>query len=193
MLDFLKNGQGEILKLFFINPEQEYYFREIGQKLNKEPSYYQRPLDKLVSQGILKDERKGNMRFFKLNKEHPLYEEIKSIVAKTLGIEYKLKNLVNQFAGLDSAFLFGSIAKKAENSQSDIDLLLIGSVDQNLLIKDISKIEGEIKREINYHIYSQPEILKKLKKNDSFFVNIFSAPLISLKGDPYEFVRLIKQ
>jgi len=133
------------------------------------------------------------MRFFKLNKEHPLYEEIKSIVAKTLGIEYKLKNLVNQFAGLDSAFLFGSIAKKAENSQSDIDLLLIGSVDQNLLIKDISKIEGEIKREINYHIYSQPEILKKLKKNDSFFVNIFSAPLISLKGDPYEFVRLIKQ
>ena len=93
MLDFLKNGQGEILKLFFINPEQEYYFREIGQKLNKEPSYYQRPLDKLVSQGILKDERKGNMRFFKLNKEHPLYEEIKSIVAKTLGIEYKLKKL----------------------------------------------------------------------------------------------------
>ena len=109
MLDFLKNGQGEILKLFFAQPEKEYYLREIAKILGKEPSHYQRHLDEFVAQGILLDERKGNMRFFKLNKNFHLFAEIRSIISKTLGIEAKLQSLVDKQDGLEGAFLFGSI------------------------------------------------------------------------------------
>jgi predicted nucleotidyltransferase len=189
MINFIENGKGEILGLFFANPEKEYYLREIAKILNKEPSYYQRQLNDLVAQGVLRDERKGNMRFFKLNKNYHLFAELKSIISKTIGIEFKLKNMVSKLVGLEYAFLFGSIAKNEENRDSDVDLLLIGEIDQDILINEISEVEEEIGREISYHIFSRAEVEKNIKENNSFFVNIFSSPLISLKGNPDEFIK----
>ncbi len=189
MLNFLKRGEGEIIQLFLKNPEKEYYFREIAKNLNKEPSHYQKYLDNLVEDKILLDERRGNMRFFKLNKDHPLYEEIKSIVSKTIGLEAEIKKLVDNLNNVEYAFIFGSIAKGLENVNSDVDLILIGSIDQNSLTAMISSAEKKISREINYHIYSSREIIKKLKEKDEFISNIFSSPIIKLKGNPYDFTR----
>jgi len=185
----LNKGDGEIIKLFLKNPEKEYYFREIAKNLNKEPSHYQKYLDNLVEDKILLDERRGNMRFFRLNKKHPLYGEIKSIISKTLGVESKIKELVDKLNNVECAFIFGSIARGGENINSDVDLMLIGDIDQNILITEVSSLEGEISREINYHIYNKQEIAKKVEEKDSFISNVFSAPIIIIKGNPYDFTR----
>ena len=190
MLNFLKNGGGEILKLFFRDQEKEYYFREIAKKLNKEPSHDQKYLDKLVEDKILLDERRGNMRFFRLNKEYPLYEEIKSIISKTIGLENELKELVDKLDNVECAFIFGSVAKGTENSNSDVDLMLVGNINQDSLTTAISSLEGKIAREINYHIYSSQEIVKKIEEHDGFMTNIFLSPIIKLKGNPYDLARI---
>lgn len=187
MLNFLKKGEGEIIKLFLKTPEKEYYFREIAKKLNKEPSHYQKYLDNLVEDKILLDERRGNMRFFRLNQKHPLYEEIKSIVSKTIGLESELKELVDKLDNVECAFVFGSIARGTENSNSDVDLMLIGNINQDDLITRLSSVEGKIAREINYHIYSNQEIVKKIKERDNFISNILLSPIIKLKGNLYDF------
>lgn len=192
MLDFLKNGCGEILKIFFNDPEKEYYLREIARILKKEPGHYQRYFKEFVASGILQDERRGNMRFFKLNKNHPLYQELKSMVSKTVGLEYKLKDLIISL-NVSRACIFGSTASGRENSASDVDLLIIGDVDQDALISKISALEKEVGREINYHIYTESELIKKIKSGDSFFINIFTSPLLALKGNFYEFVELAKR
>jgi len=189
MLNFFKNGRGEILKLFFKDPEKEYYFREIAKNLNKEPSYYQKYLDDFVEDKILLDERRGNMRFFRLNKEHSLYNEIKSIISKTLGAESEIKKIIDKFDNVECAFIFGSMAKGTENINSDVDLMLIGNINQDTLITEISSLEGKISREINYHIYSSQEIVKKIKEKDNFISNVFLSPIIKLKGNPYDFTR----
>lgn len=189
MLNFLKKGEGEIIKFFLKEPGKEYYFREIAKNLNKEPSHYQKYLDNLVEDEILLDERRGNMRFFRLNKEHPLYEEIKSIVSKTIGLENELKELVDKLNNVECAFIFGSTAKGTENSNSDVDLMLIGDINQDALITAISSAEGKIAREINYHIYNNQEIVRKIKEKNGFISNIFLSPIIKLKGNPYDFTR----
>jgi len=145
MLNFLKNNQGKILQIFFDDPQKEYYLREIAKILKKEPGHYQRYLDELVEDGILRDERRVKMRFFKLNKDYPLYEELKSMVSKTVGLEKQLKNLVNQLS-VSQAFIFGSFASGQEKAASDVDLLLIGGVDQDLLTAKISALEEELGR-----------------------------------------------
>ncbi len=130
------------------------------------------------------------MRFFRLNKEHPLYEEIKSIISKTIGLENELKKIIDKLDNVEYAFVFGSIAKGTENSGSDVDLMLIGDIDQDAFTSALSSLEGKIAREINYHIYSSQEITKKLKAGDNFISNIFSAPIIKLKGNPYDFRKI---
>lgn len=187
MLSFLKNGKGKILHLLFKDPDREYYLREIAEELKQEPGAIQYSLETLMKDGILIDERRANLRFFKLNKNHSLYEEIKKIISKTLGMEAKLKEFLSEFSGIEYAFIFGSIAKSREYSESDIDLLLIGDVDQNFLIEKIRPLEEELRREINYHIYSKEEVIKKLEKGNDFITRIFSESKIILKGDLHDF------
>ena len=187
MLNFLTNGEGEILNLFFKDPDREYYFRELARNLGKEPAYFRNPLNNLVKGGVLVDKRKGNLRFFKLNKNYPLYEELKKIISKTIGAEGQIKEIINSLEGIEEAFIFGSVAKGKENIHSDIDLMLIGRVDQDKLIEAVNKVEKELGREINYHIFTKEEVLKKIKEKDSFFVNIFSESKIILKGNLDEF------
>lgn len=193
MFDFLKNGRGAILELFFKNPNREFYLRELATTLNQEVSSIQNYINSLVEQNIIQDERKGNMRFFKLNRNHPIYEEIKSIISKTIGIEHKLKELVSVLPKIEYAFIFGSIAKGKEYGSSDIDLLLIGEVDQDFLVERISKLQSELSREINYQIYTKAEVIKKLAEKNEFFLNIFSEPIINLKGDAHDFRKLFKR
>ena len=193
MLTFIKNGEGKILNLFFQTPDKEYYLREIARYFGKEPAYYQSALNNLVKDGILIDERKGNLRFFKLNKNHPLYSELKKIVSKTIGAEGKLKELVNKLEGVEIAFIFGSFAKDKEQIDSDIDLMLIGLVNQDFLIERINELEAELKREVNYQIYDRQEVINKLKEKNSFFINVFNQPLIILKGNINEFEQFFER
>jgi len=192
MWNFIKNSKGEILNLLFKDPDKALYLRQIARELGKEnrPSYIQGALEFLFTEGVLTDERIGNLRFFKLNKNYPLYEELKKIISKTIGIEAQLKKMIDSLAGVEYAFIFGSIAKNKEYSESDIDLMLIGRVNQDDLIVKINKLEDELSREINYHIYSKNEVIRKIKDKSHFLTSIFNEPKIILKGNLDEFTRI---
>ena len=187
MLDFLKNGKGEILNLMFFNPDKKYYLAEVAKILGKEPSAYQKHIQSFIEDGILCDERVGNMRFFWLNKNYHLYNEIKNIISKTIGVEAQLKNLLKEINSVETAFIFGSFATDKFNRNSDIDLFLVGEENQDAIIKHITKLELEIGRSINYHIYSKKEVLDKIDIKNDFINNIFSREIILLKGDINEF------
>jgi len=50
-----------------------------------------------------------------------------------------LQNILEKFKAISQAFIYGSFAKGEEREDSDIDLLIIGKVDENKLIEDIAK------------------------------------------------------
>ncbi len=79
----LTKNRARLLKLFYGNPEQAYYIQEIGRILQTKPGVFQRTLNTMEKQGILTSEYKANARYFKVNKEYPIYKELKSIVSKT--------------------------------------------------------------------------------------------------------------
>ena len=186
MLDFLKNGQGEILNLMFSNPDKRYYLAEVAKILGKESANYQRYIEKMISDGILCEERIGNMRFFWLNKDYQLYNEIKAMISKTIGIEAQLREIIEKIDTIETAFIFGSFATDKFNSGSDIDLFIIGEVNEDNFIEEITKLEMQISRDVNYHIYKKQELVEKFA-NNSFMNNVFSNKMILLKGNINEF------
>lgn len=188
-LSFTKN-QTLILEIFFNHPEKSYYLRELARLIGKEPGVFQRDINKLVEKGILNSQYQARSRFFQLNKKHPLYRELKSVFLKTVGVVGKLKEILKDIQGIKTAFIFGSFAKEKEDSFSDIDLMLVGKPDEDLLISGISKLEGQIEREINYHIFSPRDWQKKLKEKNSFLENILSQPKIFLIGKKDDLPRI---
>jgi predicted nucleotidyltransferase len=192
MINFLEITKSrlrkKILLHFFTNVDDEMYLREMALRLKEDPGNLSKELSKLEKEGIFISQYRGKQKYFFLNKAYSLFNELKSIIFKTIGIQGSLQNIINEISGIVSAFIYGSFATGKENASSDIDLCLI--VNDSVFNEHnfISKIDGlgkTISREINYIYYSEEEWKKQINENDSFIINIKMGPKIILKGDEF--------
>lgn len=178
------DNQIRILTLLINNPDKEYSFSEIGAILGKKPGIFQLGINSLEKQSLIISRKRGSLRLFKINKNCPILNEIKSIIQKTYGAETFLLKMVNGMKDIDIAFIYGSYAKNAMRSDSDIDLLIVAKPDaENILLDKIAKLERKLQREINYKLYSKKEFKDKIKAKDPFLSEILSDKYILLKGE----------
>ena len=190
MINFLEitksRLRNKILLHFFTNTDDEMYLREMALRLKEDPGNLSKELSKLEQEGVFISQFRGKQKYFFLNKSYPLFNELKSIIFKTIGIQGSLQNIINETNGIVSAFIYGSFATGKENASSDIDLCLIvrdSVFNENNFISKIDGLEKTIFREINYIYYSEEEWEKQINDNDSFIINIKMGPKIVLKGD----------
>jgi predicted nucleotidyltransferase len=190
MINFLEitksRLRNKILLHFFTNIDDEMYLREMALRLKEDPGNLSKELSKLEKEGVFISQFRGKQKYFFLNKDYPLFSELKSIIFKTIGIRGSLQNIINKTSGIVSAFIYGSFATGKENASSDIDLCLIvkdSVFNENDFISKIDGLEKTISREINYIYYSEEEWEKQINENDSFIINIKMGPKIVLKGD----------
>jgi len=173
-----------ILKAFVESPDIEYYTRQLASLHHLSAGTLHRELTKLNSSGILKARKIGNIKLFSLNKENPLYEEIKNIIYKTEGVIKLLKDAILGIRGIKVAFIYGSFAKGDERQDSDVDMFLIGNdIDEDELIHAINKVEKKLFKEINYTRYTENEYKKEKKKKNSFILEVIKGKKTFIKGD----------
>ncbi len=83
-MKLISKNKARLLKLFFNHPDDEYYMQQVGRILGKKAGVFQRSLNDMQKEGILRSEYKANARFFRINKEYPVYNELKTIVSKLI-------------------------------------------------------------------------------------------------------------
>ena len=178
-------NQMRILAILFAHPGEEFYLSEIGGILDKSPGLFQRGINALVNEGVLISRKRGNQRMFTVNEEYPLLSEIRSIVNKTIGVEALLRDFSKSISGIIIALLYGSYTKNMLRPDSDIDLLLVLSEKgiEDEIISRLSKIEQQIRREVNYTAYLKEEFENKLCASDPFLCEILKGKHILLKGE----------
>ncbi len=181
-----------ILKLFIFNPEKEYYVREIERLTNEAFDPMRRELISLESIGLLKSRISGRQKYYSINSTHTLFQEVKSMILKTVGIGDTLKSSLEKRDDIQIAFIYGSYAKDTERAESDIDLFVIGDIPSRDLQEIISGIESQTKREINPTIYSREEFQEKHKSKNNFISNVLKEPKIFLKGDEDGLRKLVR-
>jgi predicted nucleotidyltransferase len=190
MIDILIKSKirQKILSRFFADESRRFYINEMARLVNTTQGTCRRELNKLVDVGVLTTSKEGNLLYYQVNKQTPLYREFSAIIQKTIGIEAKLKSLLQGFKGISYAFIFGSYAKREFKAESDIDVVIIGIIEEDSLIKVFKDVERAIGREINYHIYTGKEFKSKLR-TDSFIKNIIKNHIM-IKGDEIAFREL---
>jgi uncharacterized protein len=176
-----------ILSLLFLNSNREYYTREIISLLNIGMGTVERELMNLVASGIITRRKSGNQVLYKVNSNCPIYEELKSIIVKTAGLGDVIKTALSPLlTKIDFAFIYGSFAKGTENSDSDIDLMVIGSVKHREVVAALSLAEEKLKREINPSIFSTVEFRQRIKIRNSFILDVMQSEKIMIVGEVYE-------
>ena len=178
--------RNKILLHFYTNPKDELYLREISVVLDEDPGNLSKEMSKLEKEGIFLSRSRGKQKYFSLNKDYPLYDELKSIIFKTIGIKGSIQKITNEADGILAAFIYGSYASGEEASASDVDLCLI--IDDNIFDEDkfisrINDLEKSTSREVNYIYYSKDEWKDKISQKDSFIDSIKKGQKIILKGD----------
>lgn len=180
---FRSKVRQQLLGLFFTNPKERYYVRQLQALIGSSVGTIHRELTSLETMGVLHSETLGNLRLFSVNPAYLLFDELKSIVTKTIGVEGSLREAVEDIPGLKVAFIYGSFASGEEMPTSDIDLFLVGKFDEDLLNKRLGKLEKSLGREINYSSMTQEEFRKEKRKMSPLLDTILKEPKILLMGE----------
>jgi predicted nucleotidyltransferase len=192
MLDILGKSKirKKIILSFVYNQGKEFYLSEIARRARTSAGTAQRELNKLLAQDFITFRKMGNLSIYRLNESYALLREIESIVRKTLGIEVELGKELSKVKGVQFAFLFGSYAKGDLKSDSDIDLFIIGTPEEDDVFNAVRKVEDSAGREINYHLADEPEFIEK-SKSRSFYRDILARPLM-LIGEKNALRKLVR-
>lgn len=184
--------RAEIFRLLFSSDNAALHMREIERKSGFTIGTVQRELSKLVKLDLIYKTKDGNRTYYRANKESPIYQDISSIVQKTVGLVFLLKEALSQSTAIEFAFIFGSLASGKQKSHSDIDLFVIGDIGLRKVVSLLNGVSDKTGREINPQVISKSEFIDRVNSNDHFISNIINSDKIFITGTKDEFAKLVK-
>lgn len=181
----------KILALFFLNPDQEYYFSEVARLTGTRQGVIQRELKSLTEAEILTSEKRGRQKFYAVNRKHPIFRDLRNIIFKTYGVVGKIRGALEPLSEqIKIAFVYGSFARGEEVSGSDLDLFVVGNIRLDELVSWLSHVEQAIGREINPTLFSAAEFKKKWSQKNHFLKSVAKSEKEFVVGSEDEFRRL---
>lgn len=174
---FSSSVRADVLSVLLNSPDERFYMREIANLIRKNPSGVKRELDRLEKMGIVISEKVANLKYFRANKESPLYSELKDLIAKSLGLPGALKALLRA-SGAKIAFIYGPYARGEDTDR--VDLLVVGA--SSGFESGVRGLERKFGVKINYLLMDEEEYKEKKRKKDSTLKKIRSEKRITLIG-----------
>jgi predicted nucleotidyltransferase len=175
------------LGLLLLNPESSYHVRELARLTNTSAGTLHKELTKLTNGGILVRKQIGNQVHYHANVHCPIFDELSSILRKTSGLADVLaKALINLESKITFAFVFGSVARGNQQTNSDVDIMLIGDLSFAEAVQSLHATQMILQREVNPVVYSEAEFSRRLKNNDSFIKEVLAQPKLFIIGTENE-------
>jgi len=184
----------KVLALFFLNPAQQYYFSEVIRLTGTRQGVVQRELKTLTDAGILSAEMRGRQRFYSVNKDNPIFPDLRNIVFKTFGVIGRVQEALKSLEkNINVAFVYGSFARGEEGADSDVDLFIVGRAPLDEIVSALSGVENAIGREINPSLFSATEFKSKFSQRNHFIRSIMKSEKEFIIGTEDELGRLAEK
>lgn len=172
--------QQKMLAPLLLNPGQSYRVSELLALSGTGRGASQKHIDNFVEAGLLQEERRGNQRCLQINRNFPLYDDLRSICLKSFGLSEGLNEALAPLADkITEAFVFGSVANNTDTATSDIDLMVIGSVKLLPLMDVIAPFEKSLGRSIHVNLHDDAT-WHALLKSDPVIQQIANASTIRI-------------
>lgn len=150
----------KLLLKFFLNSNTTAYLRGLEEEFGESTNSIRLELNRFEKAGFLESHNQANKKVFQVNKKHPLFKDINSIVLKLVGLDHVMDYVLKHMGDLEKVYLVGSLSKGKDSNQ--IDLVLIGDINEPFLKELVAKAEKKIHKKIHYIHYQASEF--KLKK-----------------------------
>ena len=124
------------------------------------------------------------MVYFQANPRCPIYPELRGLMLKTAGLVDVLAGVLRPLAGrVDLAFVHGSVAAGTDDGDSDVDLVVVGSVAPADLSLPLRAARTRLGRDVNPTVYTPAEFASRRREADHFLTRVLDRPKLFVVGD----------
>jgi DNA-binding transcriptional ArsR family regulator len=173
---------GEVLAWIFLHPEETCSVTDLAKRFQTSQSTISREADRLAATGLIRQERRGNLRLLQANPDSPLARPLTELLALTYGPAAVLGDLLAEVRGVDEAYIYGSWAARYSGEPGppprDVDVLVIGDADEDDLFDVARTAERSLGREVNIHRVAASTW--HTPGDDPFLASVRSRPLVAV-------------
>ncbi len=175
--------RARVIGWLFTHPDERFYVRQLTELLSEDSTNLSRELARLESIGVLTSEREGQQKYYRPNPRSSIFDELKGLAIKTVGVADVLRRALEPHReSIQVAYLFGSFARQEQTAESDIDLMIVGDVDEVRLQDAIATAEDELRRTVNYSLLALEEYAEKSSSDSGFVASVAQGPKIVVLG-----------
>ncbi len=176
--------QQRVLALFFGQADRDFSTRDVIRLAGSGTGAVQRQLRRLAKAGLITSSRLGNQTRYRANIYSPIFEELRGLVLKTVGLVWPLREALSIYREqIAVAFVYGSVAMGDDTSASDIDLMVLGrDMTYADLYSALTDAERKLARTINPTLSSISEWREKLANENAFAARVNGRPKIFVIG-----------
>lgn len=179
--------RAKVLGWLFTHPDERYFVRQLTALVEEDSTNVSRELARLEKNGILVSTTEGKQKYYQANRQCAVYEELRGLAVKTTGLADVLhKALAPMSDQVSMAFVYGSMAKGAATSTSDVDLLVVGDLDETALHVALMQAQEQLRRSVNYTLLSRSEFRKRRRERKGFLARVLAGPKIVIIGSTDE-------
>lgn len=175
----------KLLHLFLNNPNRAFYVREITRKIDEQINSVRRELANMLSIGIIQSDSSNNRLYYEVNQAYTHYEPLRAIfgdgASTTVAAETPSSDWGKRLKALGDvrlALLTGSLVR---GSKTDVDVLLVGSLNKTQTKKFIKDMEDEEGRSLNYTVMTYEDFYYRLSIKDRFVTDIMNSKFTLLQ------------
>lgn len=183
----------KLLKLFYSNSNRSFYVREITRKIDEQINSVRRELANLQSIGIITSDSSNNKVYYEVNQKYEYFDPLQQIFGEGVTAKPKRKKKagadtdtvveegvaeqevpeqLKALGHVEAACLLGQFTR---DQTSGVDVLVVGNVNTNALLKYVGELEDQENKELRYTVLSVEEFKYRLQIKDKFISNVLSA------------------
>lgn len=167
---FTSKARIKILSLFLLNPDKEYFVRELTRELDEQINSVRRELDNLKKMGLLKSRVKSRKKFYAVNTGHILFRDLRNVIIKATNSSENLIKQIQKMGKVDFLLVSGVFLYK----DGPVDLLIVGEVNRDELEAFLDTLETS--SAIKFSILSTEDFVYRVKCRDQFILDLIQDP-----------------
>lgn len=141
----------------------------------------QNALDSLEKRGVLQIDERPTYKLYRLDRSSPYYPGMRQIAVADLPVA----DLLAQYSDdVMAAIVFGSVADGTARPDSDLDLLIIGTIDEATAEEALRPLSRQLERRVDVVVMDYFEYRRRAQENDAFLATALSRGLVVMGETP---------
>ena len=150
-----------LLVKFFISQANKGYLNGLASEMGESTNSIRKELNHLYDAGYLNKTKSNNKIEYKVNVKHTLYETLKKVVYKHLGLEDIIETILDRMGNVKKIAIIGDYAKGIDSG--NIEVVVVASQINFKYISQLEKkIENLISRRVSFFLTSRPPVSKDI-------------------------------